>query len=582
MVSIYNFLSCILAYELAGLSDVYTGRLDSADIGQSCIWKPTTHYSNTAADPRNMRHPPLTQRSHWAPPGMPETRRSSLQAHGSRLPASNSLVSETAAELRRTASRSQMLPSIPRYSDAFEVPSDFDPDNWYERQFPATTTRREGDELSNLERLRSRIRNLEPPTASRYVAPLTHHVDRPGPPAQLRYDTASIHSSDQHGPSSPSRGGAVRHSYVRRAGATPSAEDPRLTRTLSAVGRRASLSSRSTGSSSTSSILPSSNDRSDQHSSPRHRLHSTHTDTARPRDLESHVDRLRAMTAVDRTQDELRSRARMRAAAADVGLFLSPSPPPARGRDSSLTAEPPRAATSSAYDSIDLSGYHPGPFRASLQRSLDLDRIRSRLNRRDSIDEPTPATSASTRTAVPPSLPPSRFDSNAIDLFMDRQPRASFGTATEVCCSNCMACTLTDQRCSTRNRPVPILTSISLISSVKRDSVAAIFPSGMLCRLRRGMAIVTWIAKKFRMCVWKGSAGLRGDLVWKQCRPTPIRHCKISQWNRIRQDHTSVPQVLRCGVIPLAEVMQPKLAPFRLQHSSNPPQRITKRKSKNA
>ncbi|KAF7973616.1 hypothetical protein HWV62_14792 [Athelia sp. TMB] len=411
--------------------DGYTGRLDSSDTGQSCTRKPTTHYSNITTDLRNMRHPPLTHRSQWALPGMPDTRRSSLQAHSSRLPASNSLVSETAAELRRTASRSQMLPSIPRYNDAFEVSSDFDPDAWYERQLPATTTRRETDGLSDLERLRSRIRNLEPPTGPRYDAPPSHRVDRPEPPSQLRYDTASINSSDQHGPLSPSRGGAVRHSYVRRAGVTPSAEDSRLIRTLSAAGRRASLSSRSTGSSSTSSILPSSNDRSDQHSSPRHRLHSTHTDTARPRDLESHVDRLRGMTAVDRTQDELRSRARMRAAVADVGLFLSPSPPPARGRDSSLTAEPPRAATSSAYDSIDLSGYHPGPFRASLQRSLDLDRIRSRLNRRDSIDEPMPTTSASTRAAAPPSLPPSRFDSNAIDLFMDRQPRTSFGTATE-------------------------------------------------------------------------------------------------------------------------------------------------------
>jgi hypothetical protein len=73
--------------------------------------------------------------------------------------------------------------------------------------------------------------------------------------------------------------------------------------------------------------------------------------------------------------------------------------------------EPPRVAPMSTFESLDLSAYHEGPFRASLQRYVDLDRIRSRFNRSESMANNIRSTSAS-RPSFPRPHPPPRFDSD--------------------------------------------------------------------------------------------------------------------------------------------------------------------------
>lgn len=347
--------------------------------------------------------------------------RLSSRSYSSRAPTSNSLVSETAAEMRRTISRSQMLPTVPHHDDSFDFSSPSDSDNPWQDRRPITVPRDSPDEYDTLARLRSRIRGADATSSLHYHAT----------PSQSREHYGSLSTTQI-------RGGFAEASRridepssalasLRRLQAIPSE------RTLGTVDRlRASALGSDGGSPPT---LPfssgwSTNTRSGNRAFP------SSTDAAR-RTSRPHsptreylaLNRLRALTAVARETDpDLRARARQRSSVADVGLFRSPSPDAAHDRNSPLSADPPRAAPSSAYESLDLSVYHQGPFRASLQRSLDLDRIRSRLNRLESLADPAPASSAS---ALPPSLPPLHFESDD-DLLVEHRPRPAPNPVSEV------------------------------------------------------------------------------------------------------------------------------------------------------
>jgi hypothetical protein len=69
---------------------------------------------------------------------------------------------------------------------------------------------------------------------------------------------------------------------------------------------------------------------------------------------------------------------------------------------------PPPPESPSMYGNFDLNAYHDGPFRASLQRFIELDRVRSRLNRLDNAAANDSATGPG--PSLPPSLPPLQFD----------------------------------------------------------------------------------------------------------------------------------------------------------------------------
>lgn len=116
------------------------------------------------------------------------------------------------------------------------------------------------------------------------------------------------------------------------------------------------------------------------------------------------------------TDLELRAQARFRRSSlVDAGLFQSPSPSPSPSpveRAPRRSVQPPRTMPPTPYGNLDLSAYHEGPFRASLQRFVDMDRIRTRLNRLESLandvsSNPTPSSQQS-----PPITPPLRDHSH--------------------------------------------------------------------------------------------------------------------------------------------------------------------------
>lgn len=103
-----------------------------------------------------------------------------------------------------------------------------------------------------------------------------------------------------------------------------------------------------------------------------------------------------------------------RSSLADINSFQSPSPspppsPPLVSRVRRPLAEPPRTVPSTAYGHLDLTAYHEGPFRASLQRFVDTDRLRSRLNRLEPMidaisSDVTPSASSHSPQAISPLL----------------------------------------------------------------------------------------------------------------------------------------------------------------------------------
>ncbi|TFY55903.1 hypothetical protein EVG20_g9146 [Dentipellis fragilis] len=108
---------------------------------------------------------------------------------------------------------------------------------------------------------------------------------------------------------------------------------------------------------------------------------------------------------------EFRRRANLRSSMNLASIF-PPSPPmPAaeRPRPSEARrrpfAEPPQESPSSSspYRNIDLNAYHEGPFRASLERWMEMDRLRSRITHEPFSEEPP-------RRSRPPSLPPLQFE----------------------------------------------------------------------------------------------------------------------------------------------------------------------------
>ena len=132
------------------------------------------------------------------------------------------------------------------------------------------------------------------------------------------------------------------------------------------------------------------------------------------------------------TNHDIRTRARRMSAFSDVGLFRSTSPPAPLER-MSRSPEPPRATPASTYASLDLSAYHEGPFRASLQRYVDLDRIRSRLSRLESMADSVSTQPSSRRLPVPPTLPPLRFDSDDEIVSVENTSTGATDSARQVC-----------------------------------------------------------------------------------------------------------------------------------------------------
>ncbi|THH18152.1 hypothetical protein EW146_g2788 [Bondarzewia mesenterica] len=134
----------------------------------------------------------------------------------------------------------------------------------------------------------------------------------------------------------------------------------------------------------------------------------------------------RATSFEPSSSSELRRRATLRSSLNPPSVS-STSPPPASSRPtpSNSSRRPPSAAPSTAsrqdrsssYRNIDLNAYHEGPFRASLERLVEIERLRSRISQLESLsNEGTP------RRPRPPALPPLRFDFDDLSAFDDPSP----------------------------------------------------------------------------------------------------------------------------------------------------------------
>ncbi|KAA1477936.1 hypothetical protein DENSPDRAFT_627407 [Dentipellis sp. KUC8613] len=112
------------------------------------------------------------------------------------------------------------------------------------------------------------------------------------------------------------------------------------------------------------------------------------------------------------TMSEFRRRANLRSSMNATSIF--PSSPPMPAAERPRPSEPRRRpfvepsqdspSSSSAYRNIDLNAYHEGPFRASLERWMEMDRLRSRMTHESSLSDEPP------RRSRPPSLPPLQFE----------------------------------------------------------------------------------------------------------------------------------------------------------------------------
>jgi hypothetical protein len=77
----------------------------------------------------------------------------------------------------------------------------------------------------------------------------------------------------------------------------------------------------------------------------------------------------------------------------------------------STLSQHPVQNQASTYRNINLNAFHDGSFRTSLQRFIELDRVRSRLTRLETMANEAPPTPSSA-----PFLPPLRFDSESLPL----------------------------------------------------------------------------------------------------------------------------------------------------------------------
>jgi hypothetical protein len=353
--------------------------------------------------------------------------------YSSRVAASNSLVSENAAELRRNLARSQMLQTLPQDDDMLDdFPTLLGSDNpWRARRDPETDPWiQPNDRAGMLRDASSRTR----PHAGSPSDDLSWHERSSNsllrPYFSSSSTTRTVGRSDNDGHRfNPLLSPPSTSPFVR--GVAPASSSNNLPRSISrdhtqpdTPNNSSQAAALSPSSLTTSPVfgLPSSNRRIPQHT----RAFSSSVDpsretaTVRPIRAQSPVawedvihstaySPLRADSSMShQTDHDLRTRARQRPS---LGPFRSPPPPSPEHAPRSPV--PPRATPTSTYGSLDLSAYHEGPFRASLQRYVDLDRIRSRLNRLESIaDNVSSRSASSSRPPLPPSLPPLRFDSD--------------------------------------------------------------------------------------------------------------------------------------------------------------------------
>ncbi|KIM86610.1 hypothetical protein PILCRDRAFT_309403 [Piloderma croceum F 1598] len=356
--------------------------------------------------------------SRQPPPAAQERFQSHL--YSSRVASSNSLVSENAAELRRNLARSQMLQTLPQDDDTSNLLSADSP--WRTRHEPETDPWSQPINRAAMLRdapNRPRPRAGEPwrdrtsnPSLRPYASSLStsrtvgrtvegDHRFNPllGPPSTSPFvrSTAPVSSANNL------------TSRINRDRTLPGMVDPSQTVALSTTSPTSpvfGLSSNSQQISQRTRVFPSTVDASRGIS------------TARPVRAQSpvawddffesaaHPSPEADSPVPGHTDHDMRIPVRQRPSLVDVGPFRSPSPASPAGR-APRSPESPRATPVSTYRNLDLSAYHEGPFRASLQRYVDFDRIRSRLSRLESM-----ADNVSSRPTLAPSLPPLQFEND--------------------------------------------------------------------------------------------------------------------------------------------------------------------------
>ena len=346
------------------------------------------------------------------------------RSYSSRVAASNSLVSENAAELRRRLARSQMLQTPPQDDDMLDdLPTLLGTDNPWR-------ARRESDWIQPDDHVPLRGTSGHPrPRAGSLASDSSSWRDHSGNPLVRPYSSSpstarTIGRPDDGGQRfNSSLGSPSDSATIRRVAPAPSAGSVGHNRTpfdafthsqFSAMSATPPPSSRSPG-------LPLSHRQIPQ----RTRTFSASIDPsrARPFNTQRHIawedgiystsnSPLDADPPTARQLDhDLTIRARHRSSLVD-GILRSPSPfsPIERAPRS---PEPARATHVSTYENFDLSTYHEGPFRASVQRYADRDRItRSRHNRLGTMTDNVFSESTSSQPPLPPTLPPLRFDSD--------------------------------------------------------------------------------------------------------------------------------------------------------------------------
>ncbi|KAI0056351.1 hypothetical protein BV25DRAFT_1629300 [Artomyces pyxidatus] len=141
------------------------------------------------------------------------------------------------------------------------------------------------------------------------------------------------------------------------------------------------------------------------------------------------------------SSDMVRRRASMRSAMNAPTLFASSPPPPSDRQDSQRRAITAASSTNTrdqpqSARSINVNAYHDGPFRASIERLVEIDRLRNRIRDLESIDSYDDAMDPT--LSRPPSLPPLTFDHEPLNTFPRRPssvsrpvaPRVSFRSFT--------------------------------------------------------------------------------------------------------------------------------------------------------
>jgi hypothetical protein len=380
---------------------------------------------------------------------LPSTTRENFhsQLYGSRVAGSNSLGSGNTAELRRRVARSQMLQTLPQDDDMLDdFPTLLDSDNpWRAMPEPETDPWiRSADRAAMLRDSSSR---LWPHAGSFASEPLgrdrsSNRLLRPYSSSSLTSRAGGRPDDTAHRfdplPSPPSDS-----SFIRDAG-----------QATSLLGRDRTQPHELTPSSVSATSPPPSPGFGLQPFSRRipHRTRAFSSSVSSPRGVPTLVppsapspvawedgihstaySPLETDSSIPRQHDyDSRARARRRSSLVDVGSIRPPSPLSPTERVP-RSREPPRATPVSTYGNLDLSAYHEGPFRASMQRYVDLDRIRSRLNRFESLaDNVSSPSGPSSQRAMAPSLPPLRFDGDD-DFFPVRGvSRGAFHAARHV------------------------------------------------------------------------------------------------------------------------------------------------------